>query len=165
MTSSVANRPEVPSLWRWSLEDYHRAIDAGLFEDRRVELIDGELYAMPPMREPHIGAAQFLERTFASLLASGRLRIDKPLILPHDGEPEPDLAVVGPGAPLKPSVDDVQLAIEVAHSTSWFDRGPKLAAYLRDGIRELWIVDLERRELLVFRAVNWLRRSCPAKER
>jgi Uma2 family endonuclease len=105
------------------------------------------------MRGPHLGAARFLESTFAPLLASGRLLIDKPMILPHDGEPEPDLTVVPAATPLTqvPVVDDVQLAIEVSHSTRRFDRGPKLRAYLRDGIRELWIVDLETRELLVFR--------------
>lgn len=153
MTVSVELRPEVvvPSRLRWTVEDYHRAIDAGLFGERRVELVDGELYEMPPMGEPHIGAAEFLERAFAPLHEAGRLKIDKPIILPHDGEPEPDLAVVRAGAPLKPLADDVQLVIEVTHSTRRFDRGPKLEAYLRDGIRELWIVDLEKRELLVFR--------------
>jgi Uma2 family endonuclease len=151
MTIGLEGRPDVPPPLRWTVDVYHRAIDAGLFADRRVELIDGELYEMPPMREPHIGAARFLERTFAPLLESDRLLIDKPIILPRDGEPEPDVAVVRAGAPLKPLVADVQLAIEVADSTRRFDRGPKLEAYLRDGIRELWIVDLEQRELLVFR--------------
>jgi Uma2 family endonuclease len=135
---------------RWTVDDYHRAIDAGLFDDRHVELIDGAIYEMPPMREPHIGAVLFLMRTFASLLASNRLRIDMPIILPHDGEPLPDVAVVRAGAPLKPFVDDVLLVIEVSHATRRFDRGLKLEAYLRDGLREAWIVDLEARELLVY---------------
>ena len=151
MTIGHERRPAVPAPLRWTVDAYHRAIEAGLFANRQVELIDGELYEMPPMREPHIGAARFLERTFAPLLAADRLLIDKPIILPSDGEPEPDLAVVQPGAPLKPQASDIQLVIEVADSTRAFDRGPKLAAYLRDGIRELWIVDLEQRELLVFR--------------
>ncbi|MDQ6674937.1 MAG: Uma2 family endonuclease [Chloroflexota bacterium] len=136
---------------RWTLEDYHRAIDAGLFDDRHVELVDGEIYEMPPMRDPHIGAAMHLERAFAPLLASNQLRIDKPIILPQDGEPEPDIAVVREGAPLKPYVDDVLLAIEVSHATRRFDRGLKLEAYLRDSLRELWIVDIAVRELLVYR--------------
>jgi Uma2 family endonuclease len=136
---------------RWTLDDYHRATDAGLFDERRVELVDGEIYEMPPMREPHIGAARYLERTFALLLASDRLLIDKPIILPQDGEPEPDIAVVRAGAPLKPHVDDVLLAIEVSHATRRFDRGLKLEAYLRDGLRELWIADIGVHELLVYR--------------
>src|SRR6266568_3443536 len=141
-----------PAPIRWTVDDYHRAIDAGLFDDRRVELVDGEIYEMPPMREPHIGAAMYLERTFAPLLASNRLLIDKPIILPQDGEPEPDIAVVRAGAPLKPSVEDVLLLIEVSHATRRFDRGLKLQAYLRDGLKELWIADIVGGELLVYRA-------------
>src|SRR5438105_3474141 len=140
-----------PAPMRWTVEDYHRAIDAGLFDDRKVELVDGEIYEMPPMREPHLGAARYLERTFARLLASDRLLIDKPIILPQDGEPEPDIAVVRAGAPLKPRVEDVLLAIEVSHATRRFDRGLKLQAYLRDGVNELWIADLVVSELLVYR--------------
>ena len=140
-----------PAPIRWSLDDYHRGIDAGLFDDRRVELVDGEIYEMPPMREPHIGAARYLERTFAPLLALDRLLIDKPIVLPQDGEPEPDIAVVRAGAPLKPHVDDVLLLIEVSHATRRFDRGLKLQAYLRDGLQELWIADIVAGELLVYR--------------
>jgi Uma2 family endonuclease len=74
-----------------------------------------------------------------------------PIILPHDGEPEPDIAVVEPGAPLKPRANQVQLVIEVSHSTRSFDRGPKLEAYLADGIREVWIIDLFEECALVYR--------------
>jgi len=116
-----------------------------------LELVDGEIYEMPPMREPRIGAARYLERTFAPLLASDQLPIDKPIVLPQDGEPQSDIAVVRTGAPLKPHVDDVLLAIEVSDATRRFDRGLKLEAYLRDGLREVWIVDLAVRELLVYR--------------
>lgn len=151
MIIGLEGKPDIPAPLRWTVDAYHRAIDAGLFDDRRIELIDGELYEMPPMREPHIGAALFLQRSFAALLQMDRLRIDMPIILAHDGEPEPDLAVVRASAPLKPYDSDVQLVIEVSHSTRRFDRGPKLEAYLRDGIPELWIFDLEARELLVFR--------------
>jgi Uma2 family endonuclease len=147
----TAPTTDPPAPMRWTLGDYHRAIDAGLFDDRRVELIDGEIYEMAPMREPHIGAARYLERTFAPLLASDRLLIDKPIILPQDGEPEPDIAVVRVEAPLKPHVDDVLLVIEVSYATRRFDRGLKLEAYLRDGLQELWIADLVARELLVYR--------------
>ena len=81
-SESVATRINIattdpPAPMRWSLDDYHRAIDAGLFDDRRVELVDGEIYEMPPMREPHIGAAMYLERTFSHLLASNRLQIGR----------------------------------------------------------------------------------------
>ena len=149
-TTVSSHKVEGVARFRWTLDEYHQAIDAGLFGDRRIELIDGELYEMPPMREPHIGAATFLEDTF-SPLRPRRVRTSKPIILPRNGEPEPDLTIARAGAPLKPRPEDVQLVIEVSHTTRQFDRGLKLEAYLRDGIREVWIVDLETRELLVYR--------------
>jgi len=38
--------------YRWTVERYHQAIDAGLFEDQPVELLRGEIVVMPPEREP-----------------------------------------------------------------------------------------------------------------
>ena len=34
-----------PAPMRWTVDDYHRAIDAGLFDDRRVELVGAEHFA------------------------------------------------------------------------------------------------------------------------
>lgn len=39
--------------YKWTIERYHRAIDAGLFEDQPVELLRGDIVVMPPEREPH----------------------------------------------------------------------------------------------------------------
>lgn len=142
---------EAPTSPHWTLDDYDRAIDAGVFGDRRIELIAGSLYEMPPMGEPHIGALRYLAELFFGALGRERVLSQMPIILPHDGEPEPDIAVAERGAPLKPGVEQVQLAIEVSHSTRRFDRGPKLEAYLADGIRELWIIDLVEQCALVYR--------------
>jgi Uma2 family endonuclease len=142
---------ESPTSPHWTLEEYDRAIEAGVFGDRRIELVAGQLTEMPPMSEPHIGATKYLARLFSSRLAWERVGIQMPIVLPHDGEPEPDIAVAEPGAPLKPAVDQVQLAIEVSHRTRRFDRGPKLEAYLADGIRELWVIDLVEQCALIYR--------------
>ena len=141
-----------PNVLRWTHALYDQATAAGLFADRRVELIDGELYEMPPMNAPHIGATLYLETLFAPLLPAGRVRFAKPIILDQDGEPEPDITVVAPGAPLKPGQAQVQLVIEVSDATREFDRGAKLQAYLDAGIAEIWMVDLVDREVLVYRA-------------
>jgi Uma2 family endonuclease len=133
------------------LDEYHRAIDAGVFGDRRIELIAGALYEMPPMAEPHIGALRYLVELFFSALGRERTLSQMPIILPQDGEPEPDIAVAEPGAPLKPRADQVQLVIEVSHSTRRFDRGLKLEAYLGDDMREVWIIDLVEQCALIYR--------------
>ena len=36
-----------PRPYRWTREEYFQMIDLGWFQDRRVELIDGEVIEMP----------------------------------------------------------------------------------------------------------------------
>ena len=38
--------PAGPTLHRWTPEEYVKMIDAGVFQDCRVELIDGEIFEM-----------------------------------------------------------------------------------------------------------------------
>lgn len=148
----LKQRPaEEPVAHYWTLDEYHRAIDAGVFGDRRIQLLHGELVEMPPMNDPHIGAVRYLAGVFYAQLGWQRTSSQTPIILPSDGEPEPDVAVFEPGAPLKPHVDQVQLVIEVSQTTRRRDLGSKLEDYLRDGLRELWIIDLVEQCALVYR--------------
>ncbi len=150
--STATGRPlEAPAPHHWTLDEYHRAIDAGVFGDSRVELLHGEVVEMPPMNEPRIGAVRYLAGLFFARLGWQRTCSQTPIILPSDGEPEPDVAVFELGAPLKPHIDQVQFVIEVAQSTRRRDLGSKLEDYLRDGVRELWIVDLVEQCALVYR--------------
>jgi Uma2 family endonuclease len=151
MSTSTWPPIEAPSPHYWTLDEYHRAIDAGVFGARRVELLHGEVVEIPPMNEPHIGAVRYLAGLFFAQLGWQRICSQTPIILPSDGEPEPDVAVFELGAPLKPHVDQVQLVIEVAQATRRRDLGSKLEDYLRDGLRELWIVDLVEQCALVYR--------------
>jgi Uma2 family endonuclease len=142
---------EEPVPHYWTLEEYHRAIDAGVFGDRRVELLHGEVVEMPPMSDPHIGAVRYLASLFFDRLGWQRATSQTPIILPSNGEPEPDVAVFEPGAPLKPEVRQVQLVIEVSQTSRRRDLGSKLEDYLRDELRELWIVDLVEQCALIYR--------------
>ena len=94
---------------------------------------------------------RYLAGLFFGRLGWQRTCSQTPIILPSDGEPEPDVAVFELGAPLQPNVDQVQLVIEVTQSTCRRDLGSKLEDYLRDGVRELWIVDLVEQCALVYR--------------
>ena len=150
--STATGRPmEAPAPHFWTLHEYRRTIDAGVFGESRVELLQGEVVEMPPMNEPRIGAARYLAGLFFARLGWQRTCSQTPIILPSDGEPEPDVAVFELGAPLKPHIDQVQLVIEVAQSTRRRDLGSKLEDYLRGGVRELWIVDLVEQAVLVYR--------------
>jgi Uma2 family endonuclease len=151
MRTTTTQATEAPVPYYWTLEEYHRAIDAGVFGDRRVELLHGEIVEMPPMNEPHIGAVGYLAALFFTQLGWQRALSQTPVILPSDGEPEPDVAVREPGAGLKPHIAQVQLVIEVSQASRQRDLGAKLLDYLRDGVRELWIIDLVEQCALIYR--------------
>jgi Putative restriction endonuclease len=83
---------------RRTRKDYERMAAEGLLSpDAWVELIDGIVYDRTPQNGPHASAVhrglKILERTFPDHY----IRVQSPLALSEDGEPEPDLAVV-PGA-------------------------------------------------------------------
>ena len=153
MSVQPLDQQEAPARPYWTHADYDRATTAGAFGDRRIQLLHGELFEMPPMNAPHILASGYLERRFAPLRsdADDPVRVSKPIVLPSDGQPEPDLVVLRPGAPPKPHVRDVLLAIEISHATRGRDLGSKLEDYLRDGVAELWIIDLIDRCAWIYR--------------
>lgn len=39
--------------YKWTIDRYHQAVEAGVFDDRPVELLKGELVVMAPEGEPH----------------------------------------------------------------------------------------------------------------
>lgn len=130
--------------------EYDRMTDIGLFDDRRVELVEGTLYEMPPMRTPHLLVLVRLQQMLAPLNAERRLLVQIPLEVPEFDEPEPDLAVLRtPLGRRKPTAADCLLAIEVSDSTLRFDRERKLPAYRRGGVAEVWLVNIPGRQLEV----------------
>jgi len=140
-----------PRRWSISVETYHHMIDAGVFPpDARIELIEGELYEMPPMKSRHRVALMYLTRLFGALASEGRLMIQIPVEF-SDSEPEPDLTVVASGTPFGDNKGaQVVLAIEVADATRLFDLRRKAPLYQRHEILETWILDIPQERLVVF---------------
>src|SRR5947208_15853969 len=88
-----------PRQKRWTRAEYYRMADAGLFREQRVELIEGEIFQMPPMKTPHAAALELGERELEAVFGAGYwVRNQLPLHFGPRSEPEPDLAVV-PGGP------------------------------------------------------------------
>jgi Uma2 family endonuclease len=141
----------------WSVEDYHRMIAAGILDDRAVELLEGQIYAMVPEGPEHTYSEQTLADRFRQLLRDRAcIREDKPItLLDTDSEPEPDLAIAR-GTPLDyvrrhPNATDLLLIVEIANTTLRTDLTRKRDLYARAGIPEYWVVDLQNRRLEVFR--------------
>ena len=144
------------TLYKWTLDRYHDAIDAGLFDDQAVELLRGDIVVMAPEREPHAcyssDSAEYLRRLLGDRAS---IRETKPVTLPNASEPLPDLAIVQP--PLRRYLDhhpypsDIFWLVEYANTTLGQDLGEKKEAYAEEGIQEYWVVDLKNGQLNVFR--------------
>ncbi|MEM9218767.1 MAG: Uma2 family endonuclease [Cyanobacteria bacterium P01_F01_bin.150] len=142
---------------RWTLEDYHQMIAVGLLEGRSVELLNGLIVEMSPESPAHAqkstnGADHLRE----CLGRRALIRDAKPITLPScNSEPEPDIAVVVPNREVycnrHPYPDDIFLLIEYANTSLEKDLNEKRKTYAKAGIQEYWVVDLNRRQVLVLR--------------
>jgi Uma2 family endonuclease len=94
-SASVPSAPPLRPLRNFTRQEYDRMVDAGILgEDEHVELIDGCIVAMSPEGALHAAAidvaAAALRRAFGSPYT---VRLQHPIIIDPDGEPEPDIAV------------------------------------------------------------------------
>jgi Uma2 family endonuclease len=134
--------------------EYGRMIDAGLFAGERVELWKGVIVRMSPQKSPHAFAVQKLTELFSVAVVPTRragVRVQLPLALGDDSEPEPDIAVVEAREYRDELPTTALLVIEVADSSLRFDREFKAPAYAEAGIPEYWLVDVQRKLIEVHR--------------
>lgn len=142
---------------RLTVDEYLRMGEAGILPvDARVELIDGEVVDMAPMRSRHAGVVARLTALLGRAAGDRALVwCQLPLVLGERSAPEPDLTLLKPRTDFyrnaHPGASDVLLLIEVSDTTSDYDRRIKLPLYARHGIAEVWIVDLDQRLLRVCR--------------
>ena len=147
----------VPTRRRFTVDEYHRMAEAGiLHEDDRVELIEGEIVYMAAIGSRHFACVNNFTGRFATRLAGRAIvSVQNPVRLSSGSEPEPDLALLHPRpdnyAAALPGPDEVYLLVEVADTTLRYDRETKLPLYAESGIPEVWIVDLQRERVLVYR--------------
>jgi Uma2 family endonuclease len=118
-------------------------IDAGLFRDERVELIEGVIVEMTPQSSSHAAAIQRLtELLLPRPVGRAGVRVQLRLAAGDDSLPEPDLALVEPGYFRDAHPDRSSLVVEVADISFRFDRYDKADLYARSGFPEYWVVNL-----------------------
>ena len=135
---------------RWTVTDYFRMAEAGLFDERKVELINGEVIEVPAQAHSHRLAVSKLSRVLNAAFAPSDYWVvnQGTLVLSRTSAPDPDFHVfdVPEGTP------DAQLpvpflVIEISDTTYRKDAGPKLRAYARAGVADYWILNLPARRL------------------
>jgi len=109
---------------------------------------------MTPQGSRHATAVRLVEEALRQAFGQGfDVRVQLPLAIDPDSEPEPDLAVV-PGSPR--DYKDAHprtavLVVEVADATLAFDRERRARLYARAGIQDYWVLNLVERQLEVHR--------------
>ena len=155
--ASVLSRcPELPR-HLWTVDEYHRMGEVGLLDaDARVELLEGEIVEMAPIGDAHAAISNRLNRLLVLAVGErGIVAVGNPVRLSLHSEPQPDFSVLRPRADYQtrgPRPEDVILAVEVSDTTLRRDRQVKLAMYASAGIPEFWIVNLEIREVEIYRS-------------
>ena len=135
------------SYHQWTVPDYHKLGEIGLFADQRVELLSGEIIDMSPIGKLHAATVKSLLKLFEKSLGDAWIvSVQDPIVLDDHSEPEPDVAILKPEkrfyADGLPKAADVLLVVEVADTTLQKDRLVKLPLYAEAGIPEYWIVNL-----------------------
>lgn len=141
---------------KWTIDDYHHMMAAGILDNRQVELLKGEIVEMPPEGESRAyfssEAGEYLMRLLDN---RAMVRFSKPITLANNSEPEPDLAIVQrlgrEYLEHHPYAENVFWLIEYSDSSLGKDLEIKSKVYAEVKIGEYWVVNLQKRELVVFR--------------
>lgn len=137
--------------------EYHTMAEAGILTaDDRVELIEGEIWRMAPIGSRHAGCVGYLTQTLQRRTKEDVLVFSQsPVHLNDLSEPQPDISVLRFREDYyrrsHPTSDDIHFLIEVADSSTEYDRRIKIPLYARSGIAEAWLVDLTKSALEVHR--------------
>ena len=143
---------------RFTLEEYQRLGETGIIqEDERVELVEGEIVEMSPIGRPHASVVARINQLFGTRFAGRAIAwVQGPLALPRQvSQFQPDLALLKPRADFYREKDvgpeDALLVVEVMDSSIAYDRRVKLPIYARGGVPEVWLVNVNRNSVEVWR--------------
>jgi Uma2 family endonuclease len=140
---------------RWTRTEYDRLIDIGVFAPGEpVELLGGELIVGEPQGSRHYTTLCLVEEALRQAFGTGWvIRVQGPVALDEESEPEPDVAVA------RGTVRDYSgehpsrpvLVVEVAESSLRLDCEHKGNLYARARLDDCWIVNLIEGVLEIYR--------------
>lgn len=145
------------TLRKWTVEEYHKLGEIGFFHpEERVELISGNIITISAKGTANTSATRRTANLLRDILGNqAAVYYKSPIALDDNSEPEPDIAVViidpFDYATHHPIPSEVYLIIEVADSSLAYDRQIKANIYARSGIVDYWVLNVNERQLHVFR--------------
>jgi Uma2 family endonuclease len=148
-----------PPRKRWTRAECEIMEAAGLFEQERVELVNGELITKMGKKRPHSDTANQVYGWLIQIFGLSYVNAETPIdVAPEDNptnEPVPDLIVLKRSfsnfRSATPQPADLELVVEVADSSLNFDLTVKAGLYARAGIIEYWVLDVNNCRLIAHR--------------
>lgn len=148
-TEELPPRFKIPRDW------FYRMVEMAGQDRLRVELIDGEVFEMPPQKNWHALGVSMTQDVLAAVFGAGYwVRGQASLDLSPYSVPDPDIAVVKGSIRQWIQVENpttALLIVEVSDTTLAYDRGRKASLYAACGIADYWILNLVDRQLEVHR--------------
>lgn len=144
------------------VDRYMAMAESGVFEDCRVELVDGMLIEMSPIFDQHVWATIVLSRHFVVALAEHPHLVaggQGSIMVSRFSVPEPDFFVIShrrfdfSKQPRRP-VSGPVLVGEVSVSSLRWDLVRKRRLYAEAGIPEYWVLDVNGERLVVHRDLD-----------
>jgi Uma2 family endonuclease len=157
-STELERQLEPEELYTWVVADYHQMIESGILTPNcPVELLEGRIIRISPQRPFHASSVHRTNKYLSKLLGNrAEVRIQSPITLGDDSEPESDIAVVSTDineyADRHPAPKDIYLLIEVADTTLTKDRQLKSRIYAKNLVPEYWILDLQNRQVYIYRS-------------
>ncbi|ACB50754.1 unknown [Crocosphaera subtropica ATCC 51142] len=141
----------------WTVKEYHYLTKIGvLHPTEKLELLEGQIVRMAAKGTSHTVATRRTAKLLENLLNNqAAIYTQDPITLNDYSEPEPDIIVVIPDSldyfEHHPKPSDIHLIIEVADSSLEYDLTIKSEAYAKSNIKEYWVLDVNERQLHIFR--------------
>lgn len=137
---------------RFTVDEYFRMAEAGVFGNARVELLDGRIYWMAPQLDPHMASITNTNRALVRvvpvtewLIVQGTVTLDARTAV------DPDFAWFAcPVMTPNPTRGLPILVVEVSHTTYRYDSGRKMRKYAQAGIQDYWIVNIKANRVDVY---------------
>jgi len=149
---------ESPPRKRWTREECDKLDSMGFFTGQKFELIDGELISTMWKNSPHVIGLLLIHEWLVSVFGFRRVQQEASIdVAPEDNalnELEPDLVVLHQSRTIftkNPKPEDVLLVVELSDTALSFDLSKKAILYARAGIPDYWVLDVNKRRLIVHR--------------
>jgi Uma2 family endonuclease len=148
-----------PKRKRWTRAECKALESTGLWNNEKLELIEGDLIDRMGKNRPHVNTMmlvmEWLIGVFGIKFITPEAPIDVATADNPTSEPQPDLAVLAHPCSAfttsNPQASDVRLLVEISDTTLAFDRKVKAGLYARAAIVEYWVVDVTERRIVVHR--------------